>query len=52
MQTCSWRLMIYYQIFMEIQFQAAYADGEIKQQEKDMLMYICQKLRFTKIGLQ
>lgn len=47
MMACGWRYDLL-QIFMEIQFQAAYADGDIKLQEKEMLMYLCQKLNFSK----
>jgi DnaJ like chaperone protein len=47
MMACSWRYDLL-QIFMEIQFQAAYSDGDIKLQEKEMLMYLCQKLKFSR----
>lgn len=45
---CNWRHDLL-QIFMEIQFQAAYADGDIKPQEKNMLMYLCRRLGFSEI---
>lgn len=45
---CSWRRDLL-QIFMEIQFQAAYADGAIKPQEQAMLIHLCKKLGFTEI---
>ena len=48
MLVCSWRQDLL-QIFMEIQFQAAYSDGDIKSQEKEMLMYLCQRLGFSRI---
>lgn len=43
---CGWRHDLL-QIFIEIQFQAAYSDGDTKPQEKQMLAYLCQKLGFT-----
>lgn len=48
MMSCSWRYDLL-QIFMEIQFQAAYADGNIKPQEKQMLLYLCERLGFTQL---
>ncbi len=45
---CSWRHDLL-QIFIEIQFQAAFADGDIKPQEKEMLIYLCRKLGFRDI---
>lgn len=48
MMACSWRYDLL-QIFMEIQFQAAYADGDIKPQEKRMLLYLCERLGFTRV---
>lgn len=48
MLACSWRYDLL-QIFIEIQFQAAYADGEIKPQEKEMLVHLCKKLKFSRV---
>lgn len=45
---CSWRQDLL-QIFIEIQFQAAFADGDIKPQEKQMLVYLCRKLGFRDV---
>lgn len=46
MMACKWRYDLL-QVFVEIQFQAAYADGEIKPQEKQMLIYLCKTLGFS-----
>ena len=39
-------------IFLEIQFQAAYADSALNQREKEILQHICQRLGFTVIDFR
>lgn len=46
MLACKWRKDLL-QIFLEIQFQAAYVDGSINLEEKRILSLLCQKLGFS-----